>query len=170
MNEAAGCRDRKSTLVLACCFSWGLRREAGKRESPGHFLAVSFSSGGKELLAVWPPPRSLDLLFSSVVERESKKNVEGVSPHLIVLDLRLRRVRISFPFDCIESDGIESKKIKNPQTHPGNTSESPIRDRGRGFESITRTSISNPARPAGHSLLDAMHISYSFILYIISTR
>ena len=83
--------------------SWGLRREAGKREFPSHFLAASFFSGGKEFLAVWPPQRSLDqrsldLLFSSGVERGPEKNVEGLQPSSHCSGFAPPPIRISFPF------------------------------------------------------------------------
>jgi hypothetical protein len=59
--------------------------------------------------------------------------------------------------------------MKNPQTHPGNTSESQFRIGGGGFRLIIRTSIQTQFHPAGPSHVFPLLHFFIFHIYIYST-
>ncbi len=108
--------------------------------------------------------------ISLAVEREPRKRVWRVTT-LIILSLPpSNSLEAAVPSICIAGDDeidVEIKKSPNP---PWKRIGKPDPGSGEGvFKSIIRTSISNPARPAGHSLWMPLHISY-LTLHITSIR
>ncbi len=134
----------------------GTEARSGKAWVPLTLFWRNFPLGGKGLLFA--------LAFPEAPFQYQKKAIEKclMAKALIVLRLCFCRVRISFPLiaSITTNSFIE---IKNPQTHPGNTSEGRSKIGGGGLNWLLENLFQIQPVRQDNPFLDAVHISYLYL-------
>ncbi len=126
---------------------------------------------GKVFFSVWwsGPPREpmTSPSFSLPREKQQSNHNESMEPSFFLSLLQLnpnRTHRFHQPCQSRQITFIENKKSPNP---PWKHIGQPIRDQGRGFQSIIRTSIQTQFRPAGPSLLVVAYCIFHIHIYVL---